>query len=107
MRAMETVEVAYCAREHSPWVPKPKQGRVNYFLRNPELNNVLEDPKESYDTASEYPEIVATIQKSIKEQLATLPHVVQQAYSKTKQNLFNPWMPGESYPEFENTARLG
>ena len=93
----------HIARENTPpWVPKPEQGRVNYFLRNPELYNVLEDPKESYDTASEYPEIVATIQKSIEEQLATLPDVVKQAYSKTKQNLSNPWMPADSYPEFEN-----
>ena len=93
----------HIARENTPpWVPKPEQGRVNYFLRNPELYNVLEDPKESYDTASEYPEIVATIQKNIEEQLATLPDVVKRAYSKTKQNLSNPWMPADSYPEFEN-----
>ncbi len=93
----------HIARENTPpWVPKPEQGRVDYYLRNPELYNVVEDPKESYDTASEYPEIVATIQKSIEEQLATLPDVVKQACNKTKQNLSNPWMPADSYPEFEN-----
>ncbi len=93
----------HIARENTPpWVPKPEQGRVDYYLRNPELYNVVKDPKESYDTASEYPQIVATIQKSIEEQLVTLPDVVKQACNKTKQNLSNPWMPADSYPEFEN-----
>jgi hypothetical protein len=78
-------------------------GWINYVLRNPELYNLADDPKESYDCASRYPEVVATIQKSIQEQLATLPDQVKQAYRKTQQHLSTPTMPADSLPEFRNS----
>ena len=72
------------------FMPAPAQGRINYTLRNPELYNLVDDPKESYDCAAKYPDVVATIQKSIQEQLATLPDVVKQAYTTTQQHLSTP-----------------
>jgi arylsulfatase len=95
----------HVTRANEPaFLPAPKDGRTQYFLRHPELYNLADDPKESYDTAAEYPETVTAIQKSIDEQLATLPDRVKQVYSRAQQHLSNPWMPADSYPEFENTA---
>jgi arylsulfatase len=94
----------HIARGNTPmFMPAPSQGRINYTLRNPELYNLVDDPKESYDCAAKYPEVVATIQKSIQEQLATLPDVVKQAYSTTQQHLSTPSMPADSLPEFRNS----
>ncbi len=94
----------HIARGNTPmFMPAPAQGHINYTLRNPELYNVVDDPKESYDCAAKYPEIVAIIQKSIQEQLATLPEVVKQAYSTTQQHLSTPSMPADSLPEFRNS----
>jgi arylsulfatase len=94
----------YIARGNTPmFMPTPSQGRINYALRNPELYNLVDDPKESYDCAVKYPDVVATIQKSIQEQLATLPEVVKQAYSATQQHLSTPTMPADSLPEFRNS----
>jgi arylsulfatase A len=94
----------HIARGNTPmFMPAPPQGRINYTLRNPELYNLLEDPKESYDCAAKYPEVVATIQKSIQEQLATLPDAVKQAYRATQQHVSTPTMPADSLPEFRNS----
>ncbi len=94
----------HIARENTPmFMPAPSQGRITYTLRNPELYNLVDDPKESYDCASKYPEVVATIQQSIQEQLATLPEVVKQAYRTTQQHLSTPSMPADSLPEFRNS----
>lgn len=87
----------------SMFMPAPPQGRICYRLRNPELYNVTEDSKESYDCAAKYPEIVAAIQESIEEQLATLPDEVKQAYAATQQRLSTPTMPADSLPEFQNS----
>ncbi len=94
----------HIARGNTPmFMPAPSQGRINYLLRNPELYNLADDPKESYDCASKYPEVVATIQKSIEKQLATLPDEVKQAYRTTQQHLSTPTMPADSLPEFRNS----
>jgi arylsulfatase len=94
----------HVARANTPmFMPTPPQGHINYALRNPELYNLVDDPKESYDCASKYPEVVAIIQKSIQEQLATLPEVVKQAHSMTQQHLSTPTMPADSLPEFRNS----
>ncbi|HZC43318.1 MAG TPA: sulfatase [Acidobacteriaceae bacterium] len=94
----------HIARANTPmFMPTPSQGRINYALRNPELYNVVDDPKESYDCAAKFPEVVATIQKSIQEQLATLPDVVKQAYSAAQQHLSTLTMPADSLPEFRNS----
>ncbi|MGH9617813.1 MAG: sulfatase family protein [Acidobacteriaceae bacterium] len=94
----------HIARANTPmFMPAPSEGRINYLLRNPELYNLADDPKESYDCAAKHPEIVATIQRSIEEQLATLPEDVKQAYRTTKQHLSTPTMPPDSLPEFRNS----
>jgi arylsulfatase A len=84
------------------YLPVPARGRINYALRNPELYNLDEDPKESYDTATEYPEVVASIQKSILEQLHTLPDRVQKAYTESQAHPSSQWMPPDSFPESVN-----
>ena len=94
----------HIARGNTPmFMPAPAEGRINFALRNPELYNVVDDPKESYDCAAKHPEVVATIQKSIQQQLATLPDVVKQAYSATQEHLSTPTMPADSLPEFRNS----
>jgi hypothetical protein len=94
----------HIARGNTPmFMPAPAVGRINFRLRNPELYNLVDDPKESYDCAAKYPEVVATIQKSIEEQLATLPAEVKQAYTATQQYLSTPTMPADSLPEFRNS----
>jgi arylsulfatase A len=94
----------HIARGNMPmFMPAPAQGRINYTLRNPELYNLVDDPKESYDCAAKYPEVVATIQKSIQQQLETLPDAVKQAYSNTQEHLSTPTMPADSLPEFRNS----
>jgi arylsulfatase A len=94
----------HIARGNTPmFMPAPSQGRISYLLRNPELYNLADDPKESYDCASKYPEVVAAIQKSIEKQLATLPDEVKQAYRTTQQHLSTSTMPADSLPEFRNT----
>lgn len=96
----------HVSRANMPlFLPAPKQGRKQYLLRNPELYNLASDPKESYDVASEYPEIVATIQESIEGQLTSFPDRVKQAYSTAQLHLSSPWMPAASYnPESESMA---
>ena len=94
----------HIARGNTPmFMPAPAEGRINFALRNPELYNVVDDPKESYDCAAKHPDVVATIQKSIQQQLATLPDVVKQAYSATQEHLSTPTMPADSLPEFRNS----
>jgi len=95
----------HVSRSNVPaFFPGSMGGRpINMYLQNPELYNLDKDPKESYDVASEHPEIVATIQKSIAEQLSTLPDRVQQAYSTSKQHLSSNWMPADAYwPEISH-----
>ncbi|MGH9581818.1 MAG: sulfatase-like hydrolase/transferase, partial [Bryobacteraceae bacterium] len=96
----------HVTRSNMPsFLPPPKNGRIQFFLRNPELYNLADDPKESYDVAAEYPEVIAEIQKSLAEQLATLPDRVKQVYSRAQQHLTNPWMPPDAYSaETEDAA---
>jgi arylsulfatase A len=87
----------------SMFMPAPAEGRINFTLRNPELYNLVDDPKESYDCAAKHPEVVATIQKSIQRQLASLPDQVKQAYRTTQQHVSTVTMPADSLPEFRNS----
>ncbi|MEO6965579.1 MAG: sulfatase [Acidobacteriaceae bacterium] len=90
----------HVARPNVPqYLPRPAEGKVVYRLRHPELYHVIDDPKESYDVAAKYPEIVARIQQSIQAQLATMPDRVKEAHSATMQHVTNPWMPAGSYAE--------
>lgn len=93
----------HIARANLPYyLPSPAEGMVEYHLRNPELYHVVDDPKESYDVAAEYPDIVKHIQASIRQQLATMPEIVKRHYSDAMQHVSNPWMPAGSYAEFSN-----
>ena len=94
----------HIARANTPmFMPAPAEGRINFTLRNPELYNVVDDPKESYDCAAKYPEVVATIQQNVQQQLATLPDAVKQAYGATQQHVSTHSMPADSLPEFRNS----
>lgn len=98
----------HVARSSVPaFLPTPKEGRFNMYLENPELYNLEDDPKESYDIASEHPEIIATIQKSIVEQLSTFPERVQQAYITSKQHLSSKWMPADAYSALTSNSKPG
>jgi arylsulfatase len=93
----------HVARPNIPsYLPRPAEGFVEYQLRHPELYHVVDDPKESYDVAAEYPQIVDQIKRSIAEQMATMPQVVKQHYEAAAQHVSNPYMPAGSYAEFRN-----
>jgi len=85
------------------YLPIPKQGRINCALQHPELYDLSEDPKESYNIADRHPDVVAALQKSVEEQVADLPEAVQKAYATAREHPSNPWMPADAYPEFVST----
>lgn len=73
----------HVARYNSPpWLPDPPGGRFNLPL-TPELYNVQTDPEESYDVASEHPDIVADIRNRILAALPGFPSQVQDAWTAT------------------------
>ena len=49
----------------------------------PELYNLAKDPDESYDVASDHPDIVAQIQARIQALLPTFPSQVMSAWTST------------------------
>jgi arylsulfatase A-like enzyme len=65
------------------WSPDPAGGRRNLPLLNPELYNLDHDPDESYDVASENPQIVADIQQRIQQMLPTFRSEVMAAWQAT------------------------
>jgi arylsulfatase len=67
-----------------PYTPAPPGGKVNLALRRPELYHLLEDPDESYDVASENPQVVQEILGRIERLMATFPDPIRQAYAETK-----------------------
>lgn len=85
-----------------PFLPPLLHGYREYHLRNPELYHVIDDPKESYDVAAEHPDIVALIEKSFHEQLATMPDIVKQHARDMMQHVTSPLMPAGAYSEYEN-----
>lgn len=68
-----------------PWLPIPSGWRKNLRLANPELYNLETDPAESYDAASENPQIVASIRASVEGLLSTFPDAVQMLWRDTMQ----------------------
>lgn len=60
-----------------PWIPIPAQWRQNVLLATPELYNLEADPEESYDAASDHPDIVASIRARMDALVATFPNTVQ------------------------------
>jgi arylsulfatase A len=66
-----------------PWVPVPDSGRWNLPLKNPELYNLRNDPEESFNVASENPQIVSDILARIGNLLPGMPSEVQNAWRMT------------------------
>jgi arylsulfatase len=79
------------------FLPAPKGGTVTYMLQHPELYNVVDDPKESYDVAAQYPDVVAGIQRSVAAQMAALPERVQNAWAEAGRHPSSQWMADGSY----------
>jgi arylsulfatase len=74
--------------------PAPAGGRVNLPLPAPELYDVVNDPDESYDCASEYPEIVAQIRSRIDRLMAGFPENIRKDYDQTKSRQVKPTAAG-------------
>ena len=79
------------------FLPAPKGGKITYMLQHPELYNLIEDPKESYDVAAQYPDVVAGIQRSVAAQMAALPLRVQNAWAEAGRHPSSQWMADGSY----------
>ncbi|MFN7939257.1 MAG: sulfatase [Bryobacteraceae bacterium] len=72
------------ARYNSPaWTPEPPGGRRNLPLPHPELYNVVADPSEAFDLASEHPDIVTKMRAMVDAQLQRLPDVARIAWRDT------------------------
>jgi arylsulfatase len=88
----------HLARANVPaFLPAPKTGKITFMLQHPELYNLNDDPKESYDVAAKYPDVVAGIQRSVAEQLPRLPQRVQDAWAAAVRHPSSPWMADASY----------
>jgi arylsulfatase A len=81
------------------YTPAPPGGRHSFVLPRPELYNLERDPDESYDVASENPEIVGRILAKVDAMLGGFPEPVQKAWAEAKARPFNPGMPTASYPQ--------
>jgi arylsulfatase A-like enzyme len=68
-----------------PWTPDPPGGRRNLPLPRPELYDVVEDPGESYDLASQKADVVAGIRAKVEGLLLSLPDPVRAAWRETMQ----------------------
>ncbi len=66
-----------------PWIPLPANWRMNLPLVNPELYNLENDPAETTDMASSYPDVVASITARVQALLPTFPGTVQSAWQNT------------------------
>ena len=65
-----------------PFGPDPVVGSWNLPI-TPELYNLAKDPDESYDVASDHPDVVAQIQARIQALLPTFPSQVMSAWTST------------------------
>ncbi len=66
------------------WGPSPPEGRLNLPLPRPELYDLEADPGESYDVASQHPEIVAQIRARVMNLLPGFPAAVNTAWQDTQ-----------------------
>lgn len=80
------------------YVPAPPGGIHNYILPKPELYNLAVDPDESYDVATENPDVVTRMQSKIATMIATFPEPVQRAYSESKARAVDPKTPVGGWP---------
>src|SRR5579875_802215 len=67
--------------------------KKHFLLPRPELYNLDLDPAESYNAATEYPEIVKEIQQDIEALIPTFPKNVVKAYAELKANPGSPLTP--------------
>jgi arylsulfatase len=81
------------------YTPAPPGGRISLLLPKPELYNLASDPDESYDVASENPQIVAQIEARIAEMIPTFPDPVRKAYAEAQSRKSDPTTPTGAYPK--------
>lgn len=81
------------------YMPAPPGGRHSFMLPKPELYNLAIDPDESYDVASENPQIVEKIQAKIAEMLKTFPEPVKKAWAEQQERKANPATSTGAYPQ--------
>ena len=84
-----------------PGRPPPSGGRLNLPLPQPELYNLETDPEESYDVASDHPDVVAAIRARIDALLPTFPNEVRNAWQDTLNNPVGYTPPG-ALPSLRN-----
>ncbi len=82
----------------STYSATPAGGRHNYVLIKPELYNLADDPQESYDVATEHPDIVAEIQKRVARLMEQFPEPVKTAYAESKARPYDPLTPTAARP---------
>ncbi len=66
------------------YAPPPAIGRINLPLPSPELYDLNVDFDESYDVASEHPDVVREIQTRVDRLVAGFPEEVRNAYAETR-----------------------
>ncbi|MDQ6700108.1 MAG: sulfatase [Acidobacteriota bacterium] len=66
------------------YTPPPAIGRINLPLASPELYDLNVDFDESYDIASEHPDVVREIQARVDRLVAGFPEEVRTAYAETR-----------------------
>jgi arylsulfatase A len=79
------------------YAPAPAGGRLSFTLARPELYNLATDPDESYDVASENPQIVAEMLRRIEALLPGFPEPVQKAWAEAQARKSNPAVPAGAY----------
>jgi arylsulfatase len=70
---------------------------LSFTLARPELYNLATDPDESYDVASENPQIVAEMLRRIEALLPGFPEPVQKAWAEAQARKSNPAVPAGAY----------
>ena len=88
----------------APYVPAPPGGVKNYLLPHPELYDLGTDPDESYDVATEHPDVVQKMNGLIQEMIQTFPPPVQDAYAEAKARAVNPQLPSGAWPRAAHPA---
>jgi len=75
-----------------PWIETPPEGRINLPLPKPELYDIQDDPRESYECGDLHPAIVQEIQARILDLMPQMPVEVQNAWTATlnAQTLWSP-----------------
>jgi arylsulfatase A len=75
----------HLARYNSPaWSPEPVGGRRNLPLPHPELYDVVADPSEAFDLASEHMDIVKKIREMVEAQMLRLPDMTRSFWRNTQ-----------------------